>query len=79
MRDFTLAETRTQAAGLNDLSRDLLMGHATGIPGRYIDAAKDARRSLEAVVALVEQERQALTPEEIAARVAGRISKKAAR
>jgi integrase len=73
-----IAETRMQAAGLNDLSRNLLMGHATGIPGRYVDAAKDARRSLDAVVALVDQERQAITVEEINALVIGRKAAKAA-
>ncbi len=53
------ASTRMQEAGLNDLSRRILMAHATGVEGRYVDVEKDARRSLEAVAALVARERLA--------------------
>lgn len=60
-----IASTRMQEAGLNDLSRRLLMAHATGVEGRYVDQEKDARRSLEQVAALIEQERAS-------AKVAGR-------
>jgi hypothetical protein len=38
-----IAPNRLQGAGLNELSRNLLMRHAAGIAGKYADQEKDSR------------------------------------